>query len=268
MAQIISATGFTETSLSASSPLYFRMYILDNVHKSYGHASILRNISCEIPVDGFVFIMGPSGSGKSTLLRLLSFVETPDEGVIRLQLAGQHFNSTTSDRPWPRVTCVFQSKFLWPHLTLRENVALPLRRSGDRDIDRRLERVIDLLDMSTFIDRFPNEVSGGQAQRVAIARALVLDPQVILIDEAHGGLDLEQQKVLNDHLTKLRESGVGLIVVTHSLDFARKYADKIIIVENGTITEIGSPAVFEHSRSTFLRRVLGLTPTLTQRMKC
>lgn len=232
------------------------MYILEKVSKYYGNAAILRDISCEIPADRFVFIMGPSGSGKSTLLRLLSFVETPEKGLLRLQLGGKSYASTTKERPWPNVTCVFQSKFLWPHLTLRENIALPLRAAGEVDTDRRVEEVIGLFDMSAFIDRFPNEVSGGQAQRAAIARALVLQPRVVLIDEAHGGLDLEQQKVLNEHLIRLRQAGVGLVVVTHSLEFAQKYADRVIIVENGSVTEIGSQAVFKCPTSVFLRRVI------------
>jgi ABC-type polar amino acid transport system ATPase subunit len=234
------------------------MYILDKIHKSYGHTCVLSDISCEIPTDGFVFILGPSGSGKSTLLRLLSFVEVPDDGVVRLELGGRRFDSAGSVRPWPQVTSVFQRQFLWPHLTLRGNITLPLRGASAGDIESKLQRVIDLFDMSMFVDRFPNEVSGGQAQRAALARALVLNPQVVLIDEAHGGLDLEQQKILNEHLVMLRQSGVGLIVVTHSLEFARKYADRVIVIENGTITEAGPKPVLEESQSPFLRRVLGL----------
>lgn len=234
------------------------MYRLDKLCKSYGETRVLLDISCELRTDGFVFVVGPSGSGKSTLLRLLSFVEMPDSGIVTLELGERRFGSPGSVRPWPKLTSVFQKQFLWPHLTLRDNIRLPLCCGHADDIDRSVQRVVDLFDMSTFIDRFPNEVSGGQAQRAALARALVLNPQLILIDEAHGGLDLEQQKIVNDHLLMLRNSGVGLIVVTHSLEFARKYADEVVVLENGTVTEIGSPAVFDRPTSGFLRRIIQL----------
>ncbi len=233
------------------------MYALDNVSKFYDRTCVLRDITAEIETDRFVFVLGPSGSGKSTLLRLLSFVEVPERGIVHLELDGHKFDSNKSERPWPQVTTVFQRQFLWPHLTLRDNISLPLRAAGTSDTKRRVHEVIDLFDMSRFVDRFPNEVSGGQAQRAALARALVLDPQVILIDEAHGGLDLKQQKILNDHLIDLRKSGVGLIIVTHSLDFARSYADRIVVVENGAITETGSKSVLDSPTSQFLQRALG-----------
>jgi arginine transport system ATP-binding protein len=235
------------------------MYTLTKVYKSYGYTEVLKEINLEIQTDGFVFVLGPSGSGKSTLLRLLSFVEAPDQGTIHLTLNGSDFDSGWPARPWPQITSVFQKQFLWPHLTLRENIILPIRLGGAEDIEVRLQKVIDLFEMSTFVDRFPNEVSGGQAQRAAIARALVLNPKLILIDEAHGGLDLEQQQILNEYLLKLRESGVGLIVVTHSLAFARKYASEVIVIENGEITDNGPKSIFESPKSPFLRRALALS---------
>jgi ABC-type Fe3+/spermidine/putrescine transport system ATPase subunit len=213
------------------------MYTLKNVIKSYGVVEAIKGISCNIPTDQFVCIMGASGSGKSTLLRLLSFVETSDQGSIQLVLQGEEFDSMQSPRPWPQVTCVFQKQFLWPHLSLRQNISLPLELKDTSDAEERIEKAIDLFGMSSFVDRYPNEVSGGQAQRVALARALVLNPKLILIDEAHGGLDVGQQEILNAHLLKLRDSGVGLIVVTHSLEFAEKYADMIIHLEEGSLTE-------------------------------
>jgi ABC-type Fe3+/spermidine/putrescine transport system ATPase subunit len=232
------------------------MFSLDGVDKSYGSVAALRSLTCEIPTDRFVFVMGPSGSGKSTLLRLLSFVETPDRGSVSLMLDGREFNSVARDRPWPILTCVFQKQFLWPHLTLRQNIALPLRNSDPREANSRLQRVIALLGMSAFVDRFPNEVSGGEAQRAALARALALNPRLILIDEAHGGLDLEQQKLLNEHLLGLRESGVGLVVVTHSLEFARSYADWVVVLEGGSVTDLGPRNTFDKPNSAFLRTIL------------
>jgi ABC-type polar amino acid transport system ATPase subunit len=234
------------------------MYKLQNVHKSYESVFALHDISCEIPTDRFVFVMGPSGSGKSTLLRLMSFVEEPDDGLVQLKLGNDVFNSTESERPWPRATCVFQKQFLWPHLTLRQNIQLPLNASGQRDADRKANHVIDLLDMHSFVDRYSNEVSGGQAQRAAIARALALEPELLLVDEAHGGLDLIQQQILNTYFLKLRASGVGLIIVTHSIGFARRFADLIIIIEDGRITELGGSKILENPTSQFLQTALAV----------
>jgi ABC-type polar amino acid transport system ATPase subunit len=230
------------------------MYSLNGVGKQYGVVSALRNVTCQIPLHGLVAIMGPSGSGKSTLLRMLSFVEVPDAGFINLQLDGRQFSSTAQLRPWPMVTCVFQKQFLWPHLTLRDNIALPLRAGGRARevVEGKIKYVTDLFGMYSFIGRFPNEVSGGQAQRAALARALALDPQVILLDEAHVALDIEQQKALNDHLIMLREVRVAVIIVTHSIQFAKRYADIVVIVQDGAVTDVGGKELF--LTSSYLQR--------------
>jgi sulfate transport system ATP-binding protein len=235
------------------------MFTLRSVIKSYNGTKVFGNVSCEIPTDRFVFVLGASGSGKSTLLRMLSFVETPDTGRVELALDGARYASDTLERPWPKLTCVFQRQFLWPHLTIRENILLPLRYLSGKDIETKLTEVTNLFGMSAFLDRHPNEVSGGEAQRAALARAFVLDPKVMLIDEVHGGLDLEQQSIVNGHLLALHNRGVGLVVVTHSLLFAEKYADVALIVENGAITPVGdSRGLRESSESPFLRRVRAL----------
>lgn len=235
------------------------MYTLREVSKCYSGVTALRPTTCTIPTKGLVVVMGPSGSGKSTLLRLLSFVELPDNGTVALDLDNASFASNDDRRPWPRVTCVFQKQFLWPHLTLRENISLPLRARGHVSHEAELERVIELFGMSEYIDRYPNEVSGGQAQRVALARALVLAPEVILIDEAHTGLDLEQQSILNKHLLTLRSNGVGLIVVSHSLEFASRFADNVIVIEDGAIVEVATREGIMNSASQYLKRAMELT---------
>lgn len=233
------------------------MYTLTNIDKQYGSVTVLSNVSCEIPTDEVVVVMGPSGSGKSTLLRLLSFIELPDRGTISLTLNDDVFDSVGEQRPWPRVTCVFQGKFLWPHITLFNNIRLPLLAAGHKDANDRVEEVIALFQMNDFIQRFPNEVSGGQAQRVALARALVLRPELVLIDEPHTGLDLQQQSILNRHLLALRKSGVGLIVATHSLEFVRQYADSVVVTENGAIPAVTSKETFAHPDSEYLKRATG-----------
>ena len=235
------------------------MYKLNMVSKYYNEVCALRDVTCRIPVDSLVVIMGPSGAGKSTLLRLLSFIELPDCGTVELDLDSGCFSSEKEQRPWPVVTCVFQKQFLWPHLTLRENILLPLKFRVKYDYNNRINQVIELFDMKEFIDRYPNEVSGGQAQRAALGRALVLDPKIILIDEAHMSLDLEQQSVLNDYLIKLRSNGVGLIIVSHSFEFAYRFADNIIVIEEGRIVE----EVINSNRITPISRYLKNAVILT-----
>lgn len=230
------------------------MYRLSDVDRSYGQCAVIRNATCSIPTDRLVAVMGPSGSGKSTLLRLLSFLEKPNRGAVTLNLHGDEFDSRLRARPWPRVTCVFQQQFLWPHLTLRENLILPLRAGGHEEIDARVAHAVDLFGMSDFIGRYPNEVSGGQAQRVALARAFVLEPEIVLIDEPHSGLDLRQQSVLNRHLLALRQAGTGLIVVTHSMDFARQYAEDFVLLEEGIVT-VSSSRKFWDLDSDYVRQV-------------
>lgn len=229
------------------------MYYLNDVSKLYTTIRALDNISLEIPTDKFVVILGPSGCGKSTLLRLLSFIEKPELGIVRLEINGKTYSSGEQVRPWPIVTCVFQKQFLWPHLTLRENIELPLRQDSGIAISCKIDELVNLFNMSSFIGRYPNEVSGGQAQRVALARAFALNPKLMLIDEAHGGLDLEQQHILNSHLVLLKQTGVGLIVVTHSLEFAQTYADHIVILEKGEIVEYGPQSIFKYPKSRFLK---------------
>ena len=231
------------------------MYMIREVAKSYGESIVLRSINCTFEAGAISVVLGPSGCGKSTLLRLMSFLEMPDAGDVTLEAAGRVFKSTDAPlSPWPIVTCVFQRQFLWPHLTLRQNILLPLNSRG-RDSYQTANRVIELFDMESFVDRFPNEVSGGQAQRAALARAFALEPSFILLDEAHSYLDLEQQGALNTHLGILRRRGIGLVVVTHSLHFASNLADKIIVLDDGEVVEEGSRDLLRAPRSAFLRRL-------------
>ena len=213
------------------------MYSLRNLEKKYGFNVVLDSVSAEIPASGISVIMGPSGAGKSTLLRQLAFVEVPDRGSIQLSLHSRLFAWPLRERPWPLVTCVFQGLFLFPHLTLRGNIELPLRsRLGPERRSEIVGGLVELFSMREFVDRFPNEVSGGQAQRAALARALALQPSLLLIDEPHTGLDLRQQSVLNRHLLALRDSGVGLIVTSHALQFATLLADRIVTVQGGVVS--------------------------------
>lgn len=232
------------------------MLTLENVTKAYGSVTALSGFDCTIPTDQFVIVLGPSGSGKSTFLRIASFLELPTEGTVQLELDGKTYTSKDTERPWPILTCVFQKQFLWPHLTLRQNIELPLAELNKKERNDRVAEVENLLEMRDFIDRYPNQVSGGQSQRGSLARALCLRPKLLLIDEAHTGLDIEQRETVNHHLIRLNNSGVGIILVTHSIDFASRFSDSVLVIQDGRAVEFGTRSILNSPKSRFLLSVM------------
>ena len=181
--------------------------------KSFGSQKIVDNVSLALNPGEISVIIGPSGSGKTTLLKVLALVEQPDSGKIIVD--DEQFNFppvVASQPPWPKITVVFQQLFLWPHLTLLQNIQLPLslrqkayngkdRRVAagnldpgfsDQDEQRRLGDLIELFEMQSFVHRYPNEASLGQRQRAALARAVILQPKYLLLDEITSSLDVEQ----------------------------------------------------------------------------
>ena len=213
-------------------------------------------------------LVGPSGSGKTTLLRALAGLEKPDQGSI--QLGDQQLGSTTpapegaswpytttGPAPfWPQVTVVFQQLFLWPHLTLRENILLPARNLPGRDHEAALAHWVKKLDMAAFIDRYPNEASGGQKQRVAIARALMLRPQFLLLDEITSALDVQQTARILEFLPELKAHGMGILLITHALNFARQAADQVAYIEGGKILEAGPAALLNKPKTAALKKFM------------
>jgi len=157
-----------------------------NITKFYGKHLVLDDVSLELAPGTITTIVGPSGSGKSTLLKALSLLESPDSGSVSLNGTIYEFAPGQKNRitpPWPEITVVFQQLFLWPHMTLRQNIALPLKKFGKKKALDTVNLLIDQLDMKNFADRYPNEVSIGQRQLAAIARAFALQPRFLLLDE-------------------------------------------------------------------------------------
>lgn len=197
---------------------------------------VLDLISIEIQPGTVTSLIGPSGAGKTTLLNVLSSASSFDRGeviidakVISFPLtAGQasHLSST--------VSMVFQQLFLWPHLTLRENIMLPNKISPEE-----LEELINAFSMEGFIDRYPNQTSLGQRQRAALARAIALKPKYLLLDEVTSALDIEQIEAVAKYIDKLKANGVGIVAVTHLLHFAKRISDQIVFMDKGKIIEIG-----------------------------
>jgi ABC-type polar amino acid transport system ATPase subunit len=217
-----------------------------NLEKSYGEQKIIRGVDVELEPGKISVIIGPSGAGKTTLLKLLALLEFPDSGTIHID--GLHYTFPVKNKkevkpPWPEVTVVFQQLFLWPHLTLLQNITLPLAMQN-KEIDKeQLDQLISLFGMEKFIYRYPNQASIGQRQRAAIARALLLKPKYILLDEITSSLDVEQVEIILQHLKNLALQGIGILTITHLLHFAKEAADRILFMEQGMIIESGGREV-------------------------
>ncbi len=210
-------------------------------------------------------IIGPSGSGKSTLLRALSLIDPPDRGSIELDGAFYRFpHRGKLNPPWPRLTVVFQQFFLWPHLTLRENILLPVRRQrGIRDVDAKLEMLVSMFEMGRFVDRYPNQTSHGQRQRAALARAFLLEPAYILLDEVTSSLDVESVAAVLDHLEVLRSEGIGLFLITHALSFVKQCADRVLFLEGGRVLESGGKGILDNPEHPRFKRFVELLERAT-----
>lgn len=214
----------------------------EKITKSISGRKILCDVDVAIELGKITVVIGPSGSGKTTLLRALSLLDPPDSGAISIGSNQYRFPVRPENPyvpPWPELTVVFQQLFLWPHLTLRQNIMLPLEHCHARRDVKQVDEMISAFDMSHFIDRYPNQASIGQRQRVAIVRALVLQPKYILLDEVTSALDVEHVSKTLAQLRMLRDRGIGVLLITHLLGFARTAADSFLFLERGRVLESG-----------------------------
>ncbi len=233
------------------------MIIAQNIHKKFDQRIILNGVDLTIDTGKITCLIGPSGGGKTTLLRALALLEYPDQGTISVDGKEYTFpqpNGAKIDPPWPHVSVVFQSLFLWPHLTLRQNVMLPAKRRGLPDVHKRLDELVAFFEMQDFIDNYPNEASRGQQQRVALARALMLKPKYMLLDEITSALDVEQVAKVLEYLQGLRDQGIGVFIITHLLGFAKRAADQILFLADGKIEESGGPDILNNPQSPRLQQ--------------
>ena len=213
---------------------------LKNITKSFDGEPVLKNINLDIYDNEFLTLLGPSGCGKTTLLRLIGGFETPDEGQV--VFLDQVINDVPPHQR--NVNTVFQKYALFPHLNVFENVAFPLREKKvpKSEIETRVKEMLSLVALSGFERRSVTSLSGGQQQRVAIARALIGQPQVLLLDEPLGALDLKLRKDMQVELKKIqKQTGITFIFVTHDQEEALSMSDTVVVMSEGKIHQIGTP---------------------------
>ena len=231
------------------------------MEKRFGRFPALKGVSLRAEPGEFLALLGPSGSGKTTLLRVIAGLETPDEGEVRLD--GEDFLSLSARQR--RVGMVFQHYALFRHMTVAKNIAFGLKvrpaaqRPKRAEIDARVERLLSLIQLEGLGKRYPAQLSGGQQQRVALARALAIEPRVLLLDEPFGALDAKVRKELRHWLRKVHnETGVTTIFVTHDQEEAMDLADRVVVLREGLIEQVGTPeALDEHPASAFVFDFLG-----------
>lgn len=241
----------------------------DHVSRHFGSVRAVDDVCLQVAEGGFFAMLGPSGSGKTTCLRLISGFERPSAGHVRI--FGQNSESIPPNRR--PVNTVFQDYALFPHLSVRDNVAYGLMVQGvdKRTRHSRAEEMLALVKLEGYGDRKPAQLSGGQRQRVALARALVNRPRVLLLDEPLGALDLKLREAMQDELKALqRQLGITFVFVTHDQGEALSMADRVAVFNDGRIVQEGSPEdIYQRPRTRFVADFVGsanvLSPALSLR---
>src|SRR5881227_1634278 len=214
------------------------------LHKSFGHAEVLRGIDLSVAPQELVFVIGPSGAGKSTLLRCCNRLEEPSAGSIRVAGVDVMARSTDINAMRRQIGMVFQSFNLYPHMTALRNVTLALAKVLGKpraEAERIGMAALDRVGLADKARSYPGELSGGQQQRVAIARALALEPKVMLFDEPTSALDPELVGSVLAVMRELKAAGMTMLVVSHEMRFARDAADRVIFMDHELIVEEGPP---------------------------
>ncbi|HEY6963134.1 MAG TPA: TOBE-like domain-containing protein [Gaiellaceae bacterium] len=228
-----------------------------NVSKRFGSFLALDDVSIDVDGGSLTALLGPSGSGKSTLLRVIAGLEAPDGGEIRL--AG---TDATALAPQKRgVGFVFQHYAAFKHMTVRDNVAfgLKIRKRPKREIDARVDELLELVQLQGFGRRYPAQLSGGQRQRMALARALAPEPKVLLLDEPFGALDARVRAELRVWLRRLHEeTHTTTVFVTHDQEEAMEVADSVVVMNKGRVEQVAAPgALYDNPANEFVMRFVG-----------
>ncbi|MTD44936.1 sulfate ABC transporter ATP-binding protein [Conexibacter sp. W3-3-2] len=242
------------------------MITVSNVDKHYGDFQALTDVSLDIPTGSLTALLGPSGSGKSTLLRVIAGLERPDAGSVVLE--GQ---DVTALAPQQRgVGFVFQHYAAFKHMSVRDNVAfgLAIRKRPKKEIDERVDELLGVVGLSGYQKRYPSQLSGGQRQRMALARALAVEPKVLLLDEPFGALDAKVRAELRAWLRRLHdEVHVTTVLVTHDQEEAMDVTDRIAVMSDGKIEQVGPPReLYDNPQTPFVMSFLGEVSRLGDRL--
>lgn len=239
---------------------------VNNITKTFGSLVAVDDVSIEVEDGEFVTILGPSGSGKSTILRMIAGFEDPTAGQI--VLAG---DDVTEDPPFKRdVNMMFQDLALFPHLTVSENIAYGLKQRGVPREERqeRIEDILEVVRLSGYGDRDPDELSGGEQQRVALARAIVNEPQLVLFDEPLGSLDRKLRQHMQFELQRIQqETGITSLYVTHDQEVAMSISDRLVLLNEGEIEQSGTVEdLYDRPASQFVADFIGDVNTVAARI--
>ncbi|MBQ9300040.1 MAG: ABC transporter ATP-binding protein [Clostridia bacterium] len=234
-----------------------RMIYLENISKEYDGVTVLDDINLYIRKKEFVTLLGPSGCGKTTTLRIIGGFEYPSTG--RVMFEGKDI---TDMPPYKRrVNTVFQKYALFPHLNVRDNIAfgLKIKKMSRGEIDKRVDKMLNLVNMAGYGKRSVDSLSGGQQQRIAIARSLVNEPEVLLLDEPLGALDLKLRKEMQLELKSMQQQlGITFLYVTHDQEEALTMSDTIVVMNAGHILQIGTPkTIYDEPANAFVANFIG-----------
>ena len=240
---------------------------LENVTKSFDNEKVLDSVSLSIKKNEFFTLLGPSGCGKTTMLRIIGGFETADDGNVFFD--GVNINDLPPNKR--NLNTVFQKYALFPHMNVYENVAfgLKIKKMPKNEIDAKVREMLSLVNLKGFEKRSVTSLSGGQQQRVAIARALVNEPEVLLLDEPLGALDLKLRKSMQTELKKIQQRlGITFIYVTHDQEEALTMSDTIVVMKNGVIQQMGTPVdIYNEPTNAFVADFIGESNILDGVMK-
>ena len=234
---------------------------ISQLTKEFATFTAVKTLDLEVPGGTFFALLGPSGCGKTTTLRMVAGLETPTSGSIQI---GD--TDITYAKPYKRpVNTVFQSYALFPHLDIYENVAFGLRRRKSAEVDQQVRDMLSLVELDSQARKKPPQLSGGQQQRVALARALINRPDVLLLDEPLGALDLKLRRSLQIELKRIQtEVGLTFVHVTHDQEEAMTMADTVAVMNKGAIEQMGAPEeLYELPRTAFVANFLGKSNLFT-----
>ena len=237
--------------------------VLKNVARRYGAFEAVADFSLALAPGEFVSLLGPSGCGKTTTLRMIAGFAPPSDGTIEMD--GQVISSAASVVPPEkrRMSMIFQSYAIWPNMTVGENVGfgLQVRRMSRSEIDRKVDAILDVVQMRGLKGRYPAELSGGQQQRVALARAIVVEPEVLLLDEPLSNLDANLREEMRFEIRRLHdEFKITTVYVTHDQSEAMVTSDRIVVMNKGRIEQVDAPHVlYARPRSRFVAGFIGRT---------